>query len=126
MLVTKLSQFSDFDMKNPQTWVKNVNTDLNNLFLCDQGQIRFGTVGSTGMISSAENMSGQFYTYKTNATANTSDTINHTLGSTPQGYIVIRNNAAGIIYDAGTTWTPNQIFLKCSTSAMLTTIFIIK
>lgn len=126
MLITKLSQFSDFDMKTPQNWVKNVNTDLNNLFLCGQGQVRFGSVGMTGAITPGENISGQFYTYTTNGIANVADTVNHTLMATPQGYIVIRNNAAGIIYDAGTTWTPNQIFLKCSVASMLTTIFIIK
>lgn len=126
MIATKLSQLSDFDQKSPEVWVKNVNTDLNNIFLLDQGQVRFGNATANGSLSPCENISGQFYIYTTNAAPDTTDTIFHTLGATPQGYIVIRNNKSGVIYDAGTTWTPNQIYLKCSAASMLVTLFLIK
>jgi len=48
--------------------------------------------------------------------ANTEFSVTHHLGRVPNGYILTKSNLACNIYDSGTTWTTDLIYLKCDTA----------
>lgn len=102
---------------------QNVDTDLNSLFLAMQGRIRFGDGGDGDR---GENIHGQFQVYTSNGSANTEDTIAHTLGSVPIGYIVLKQDKASNVYLGSTAWTSSNIYLKQTGTSVSTTIFLLK
>lgn len=127
MIVTKTENPNDFSMTVPQQWTSEVDTDLKNICLALQGRIRFGSNASNNNMG--ENIMGQFITYTTNGTVNTQDTIPHTLGSVPVGYLVISKSIAGDIYqqaNTGTAWTAKNIYLKCTTASNTVTLFLLQ
>lgn len=127
MKTSKLSDFSNFDTEDSSSWARDVNTDLNNIFLCLSSRIRFGPNNTATNIG--ENIQGQFITYTTNATPDTQDTIAHKLGSIPIGYIVVSKSKAGDIYQqatTGTAWTSNNLYLKCTVASVTVTLFLIQ
>ncbi len=124
MKTTKISNFNTFDDTKPDQWARDVDSDLNTVFLCLSGRVRFGPNNNT--INMGENILGQFVTYTTNGSANTEDTVSHNLKSVPVGYIVVKQNKAGSIYDSGTTWNSSNLYLKCSVTSMLVTLFLIQ
>jgi hypothetical protein len=101
----------------------HVHTDLTNLFLFTQGRVRFGT-GTDG--DRGENIAGEFQVFTSNATPDTADSITHTLGSVPIGFIVINMDKGAVIYDSGTAWTSTTISLKTNTASTTATIFLLK
>ena len=105
---------------------KNVDTDLNALFLAMQGRIRFGDGGDGDR---GENLSGQFQSFTSHATANTEFSVAHTLGSVPVGYLVLGQDKAGSLYQlsgTGTAWTSSAIYFKCSVSSVTFLVFLLK
>jgi hypothetical protein len=107
----------------PGTYEDQLDTDIKNLYLWSNGRVRFGS-GVDG--ERGENISGEFQTYTSNAVADTADSIIHTLGSVPIGFIVVRRDKGGVVYDSGTAWTSTTISLKCSTASTVVTIFLLK
>jgi hypothetical protein len=105
------------------TYEQQLDSDVKNLFLLSQGRIRFGA-GVDG--ERGENISGEWQTYTSNATPDTADSITHTLGSVPIGFIVVNLDKGAVIYDSGTAWTTTTISLKCNTASTTATIFILK
>lgn len=65
-----------------------------------------------------DNHDAKIVNYTSNATPDTEDTLAHTLGKIPTGYIVCGKNKAGIIYDGSTSWTATNIYLKCDTASV--------
>lgn len=124
MKTTKVSNFNLFDNSDPESWARDVNSDLDTIFLCLSGRVRFGPNNTT--VNKGENILGQFVTYTTNSSSNTEDTVSHNLGSVPVGYIVVRQNKAGSVYDSGTTWTSGNLYLKCSATSMVVTLFLLQ
>jgi hypothetical protein len=57
-------------------------------------------------------------------TADTEFTVAHGLGRTPVGFIAIRIDRAGIVYDSGTAWDGTNIKLKCSAANAAVTLII--
>lgn len=100
-----------------------LDKDVEALTLALQGRLRFGGGGDGDR---GENISGEFQVYTSNAVADTEDTIAHTLGSVPIGYIVIKQNKASSVYEGGTSWTSTNIYLKQSNTSVTTTIFLLK
>lgn len=103
-----------------------LQTQINKIFTCLQGRISFGT-GVTSV--SGQNIDGEWRTYTSNAVADTEDTLAHTIGSIPLGYIVINQNKAGSIYGTpslGTAWTSSNIYLKCSVASVTFLLFLVK
>jgi len=80
------------------------SSDLDSIL---NGGLLFGTNFDAVMIS-----------VTSNATPDTEDTVAHTLGKAPTGYIVYYKDKAGDIYDGGTTWTTSSIYLKCSVASV--------
>lgn len=56
--------------------------------------------------------------------ANTEFTVAHSLKRIPTGYLVIRRDKGGVIYDSGTTFTVANIYLKCSVANAAITVLI--
>ena len=102
--------------------VRRLEQDMSQLFLSLQGRIRFGT-GTDG--DRGENMSGEFQVVTT-STADTEFTVNHTLGAVPIGYLVLKTNKGGVVYDSGKAWTKTSIYLKCSAASATITLFLIQ
>lgn len=65
-----------------------------------------------------DNVDCRSLTFTTSATPDASNTIAHTLGKVPIGYIVIYQNKAGSLYDSGTTWTSTNIYLKSNIASV--------
>ena len=57
-------------------------------------------------------------------TANTEFAVAHTLKRIPIGYLVIRNNKAGFVYDSSSAFTAENIYLKHSIANAAITILI--
>lgn len=123
MKLTQISNYNGFRISGLINYIRDVNQDFNNLFLGMQGRMRFGT-GVDG--ARGENISGEFQVFTSNASADTEDTIAHTLGSVPIGFIIINRDKGGVVYDSGTAWTSTNIFLKTTTTSTLVTIFLLK
>lgn len=102
-----------------------LQTQLNKMFTCVQGRVSFGTGvdGVDGM-----NIEGQWQTYTSSVTPDFEDTIGHTIGSVPLGYIVISQDKAGSAYKSstGTAWTSTNIYLKCSVASVTFLLFLLK
>jgi len=101
----------------------HVNTDLTNLFLMANGNVRFGT-GTDG--DRGENIAGEFQVFTTSATPDAENTIAHTMKTAPIGYIVLNQDKAGSLYDSGTAWTSSSIYLKSDVASVAFTVFLIK
>ncbi len=123
MIIVKESTSHRSSPDDPEN---HVDTDLKNLFLWSQGRVRFGD-GSDN--SNGENIEGQFQVFTSSATPDAENTIAHTLGSVPIGYIVIGQDKAGSLYqknDTGTAWTSSALYLKCDVASVDFTIFLLK
>lgn len=106
--------------------IRILQVQLDKLYQVLQGRVSFGT-GVDGI--DGQNIEGQWQTYTSNAVANTEDTIAHTVGSTPLGYLVISQDKAGTIYQqasTGTAWTSSNIYVKCSVASVTYLLFLIK
>ena len=108
--------------KDGTNFQTDVDTDLNNIFLCLQGRVRFGD-GVTG--ARGENISGEFRTFTT-STANTEVVVPHTLGAIPVGRIVIGQNKSGSLYSSTTAWDKNNIYVKSDVASVTFNIFLLK
>lgn len=72
----------------------------------------------------SDNFNAEIKTYTTNAVANTTDAVTHTLKRVPSGFLVINLDKAGIVYDSGTAWTATTISLKCSVATTIVKVLI--
>lgn len=122
MKLVKTSNLSSRKNENNQ-YDKNLDTDMSNLFTALKGRIRFGspTDGYRG-----ENISGEFQVFTSNATPDTEDTVAHTIGAVPVGYIVLKQDKAGSLYMSGTAWTSSNVYFKCDVASVAFTIFLLK
>lgn len=100
-------------------------TDLDLLLLrvvlMFQGRITFGS-GNDG--SNGENMKGQYQVYTTNGSADTEDTLAHTLPYIPSQFIVTSVNKGGVLYKGSTAWDGSNVYFKCTTTSTTVTVFI--
>ena len=67
-----------------------------------------------GGLKISDNFSAYTVTQADTGGANVAFTVEHTLKRVPSGFLVVNIDKAGIIYDAGTAWTVDKIYLKCS------------
>lgn len=122
MRLVKTSNMSTREDTKDQ-YQKNVDNDIANLFTAMAGRIRLGT-GVDG--ARGENISGEFQVFTSNATPDSEDTIAHTVGAVPVGYIVLKQNKAGSLYTGSTTWTSSNVYFKCNVASVTFTIFLLK
>lgn len=67
---------------------------------------------------------GRQISLTSNGVANTEDTVVHDLGRVPRGFLVIKADKAGNVYDSGTAWTQSRIYVKSSAATMALTLWI--
>lgn len=67
-----------------------------------------------GGILFSDNFDMDMTEFTADAVADAENTIAHGLGKIPSGYIVYYQDAAGSLYDSGTSWTSTNIYLKSS------------
>lgn len=89
--------------------LSNLDVDLKNIL--DRG------------ISFADNFDAVFVTYTSNATPNTEDTVAHTLGKVPTGYIPVLKDKAGDFYNTSAL-TKTNLLIKCSVASVTTTLLV--
>lgn len=124
MRTNKLSPSFRTDKDDPR--YKQVDTDLQNLFLITQSRIRFGD-GTDG--TNGENISGQFQEFTSDGSADTEFSVTHTIGSVPVGRIILFQDLAGSLYQGpstGTAWTATTVFFKCDVASVTFKVFLIK
>lgn len=122
MKLVKTSNLSNRKNETNQ-YDKNLDADISSIFTALKGRIRFGssTDGYRG-----ENISGEFQVFTSDSTPDTEDTIAHTIGAVPVGYIVLKQNKAGSLYLGSTTWTKSNVYFKCDVASVAFTIFLLK
>lgn len=127
MKLAKISKLPILNLPDVvRNYLRNLDSDIERLYLLTQGRVRFGT-GTDG--DRGENLSGEFVQFTTSGSANAENTIAHTLGSVPIGYIIIGQNKAASLYqlsDTGTAWTSSNIYLKCDTATVTFNVFLLK
>ncbi len=109
--------------ENKEQYRRNLDDDVKQLAILTHGRVRFGT-GVDG--ARGENISGIFQVYTSNGSADTEDTIAHGLNSVPIGYIVLKQDKASNVYEGGTAWDADSIFLKQTGTSVTTTLFLLK
>lgn len=121
---TGMEGFSDEQAKDKLAkYVRDLDIDIKQIFNALRSRIRFGS-GTDN--SKGENIAGEFQVFTSSATPDAENTIAHTLGSIPTGYIVINQNKAASLYANGTSWTSSNIYLKCNIASTTYTIFLLK
>lgn len=111
---------------NAESQITSLNRDLQSLFSALQGRVRFG-IGTDGF--NGENIAGQFQQFTTSGTPDAENTITHTLGSVPVGYIILWQDKAGSLYQGpstGTAWTPSNVYLKCNVASVTFLVFLLQ
>lgn len=106
--------------------IQILQRQVDKLYRALQGRISLGT-GVDGV--SGQNVEGEWRTYVSNGAPNTEDTLAHTVGSIPLGYIVVNQDKAGSIYQGpttGTAWTSSNIYVKCSIASVTFLLFLVK
>ena len=72
----------------------------------------------------AGNLAAKYVVFTSNGAANIEDAVAHTLGAVPTGYIVVRQDKAGIIYDSGLDFTTTTMYLKTSVASVTWTLLV--
>jgi hypothetical protein len=74
-----------------------------------------------------DNIDCRMISFTSNASPNTEDTVAHTLGKTPQGYIIYSKDKAGDLYTStgGTAWDATNMYLKCTVASVAFKIIVI-
>lgn len=109
-----------------EQYVTDVDFDIKNLFLQQQGRITFGdsTSGEPG-----NNIAGEFQQFTTDATPDTEFAVAHTLDVIPKGFLTLWQDKAGSLYQGpttGTAWTSSNVYLKCDVASVEFNIFLLK
>ena len=71
-----------------------------------------------------DNFNAEIKTIADSGNADSENTVAHTLKRVPTGYIVLKINKAGIVYDSGTAWTDTNLYLKCSAANCAITLMV--
>lgn len=121
----KVAKTSDYNTGNKgiEAQVRRQQRDLELIFTCLQGRVRFGT-GSDG--ARGENIMGEFQVISDTGAANTEFAVTHTLGSVPIGYLVTKNSKAGTVYDGTSSWTSTTLYLRHEAANANITVFILQ
>lgn len=125
MIVIKNSNLTR-GRQNLNNYVNDMDRDVKNLVIALQGKLRFGD-GTSG--EPGENISGEFVTLTTSGTPDAENTVAHTVGAIPKGFIVLWQDKAGSLYQGpstGTAWTSSNIYLKCNVASVTFNIFLLR
>jgi len=82
-----------------------------------------GRIGFGNLDGKERNLDGVVLTH-TFTLANIEESLQHSLGSFPLGYVVLRTSNGGVIYDGTSRTTKENIWLRSTTANNAVTIFI--
>lgn len=68
-------------------------------------------------ISFSDNVDCVFKTFTSSATPDAENTVAHTLGKVPTGYLVYSVNKAAVVYKGSTSWSASNIYLKVNVAS---------
>lgn len=74
-----------------------------------------------------DNFNAEVASLTSHAVADTEDTVAHTLGRVPTGYLVLHRSKAGVLYQGpatGTAWTATAIYVKSNVASTVYSILI--
>ena len=71
-----------------------------------------------------DNIDCVLVTLTSSATPDVENTVAHTLGKVPKGYLVYGQDKAGSLYKGTTTWTNSNIYLKSNVASVTFNIII--
>ena len=112
------------EMKDVNRYARELDRDIQNLITAFAAKIRFGDVADGNR---SENMSGEWQVVANTGAADTQFTVAHTLGAVPQGFLVVRIDKGGVVYeDTAGTWGETSIDLMCSAANAAVTLFLLK
>jgi hypothetical protein len=72
----------------------------------------------------SDNFNAEIKTIADSGVANAENTVAHTLKRTPTGYIVLKIDKGGVVYDSGTAWTDTNLYLKCGAANAAITLLV--
>lgn len=72
----------------------------------------------------AGQLNAVYVVYTSNGTADTEDTVPHSLGRVPVGYIVVKQDIASIVYDSTTSHTSTNLYLKNTGTSVTLTLLV--
>jgi len=121
--ITKRSLFNPFsDIKSAEIYARDIDDDMQRVMTAFAGRIRFGNGTTSG--DRGENISGNFFTFTTDATPGTTNTVTHDFTETSKGAIVLEQDIAGhLITDSKTTTTT---LFKSDVASVTFRIFLLK
>jgi hypothetical protein len=100
-----------------------INNNMDEAYRKINGQLTFGD-GSQS--SWAGNFFGQWIEFLTPSVADTEFAVDHGLGYTPVGRIVMRQDAAGQLYDSNIFgWGSDTVYFKCDVGDVLMKILLL-
>lgn len=112
----------DRDGKVPAGAILQINNAVERIANAINGALSLGD-GSQG--ARAGNLDAQFLEFTTPSTPNEEFELFHGLRRNAAGYLVVRRNAAAILYDSSIgSWGPESVFLKCNTASVLFKIMV--
>lgn len=75
-------------------------------------------------ITFSENVDIVFVQFTSSATPDAENTVAHTLGKVPTGFIVYSLDKAGVVYRSGTAFTATNIYLKVNVASVAVKILV--
>ena len=76
-------------------------------------------------IRPGDNLDAQTVSVTTHTTPGTEVAVAHTLKRVPAGYIVLKRDKEGVIYDGATAFSTSSIYLKSNVASVTATILIL-
>lgn len=109
--------------------IKTTNPDQKNEFEKALAVELFSFSGELAQILNkgikfSDNFNAEIKTIADSGVANAENTITHGLKRVPSGYIVLKIDKAGVLYDSGTAFTDTAIYLKCSAANCAITLLV--
>jgi hypothetical protein len=99
-----------------------LNGFMDNVTRKINGHLSFGTGAQS---SWAGNFYAQYIEFTTPGVPDTQFAVDHGLGATPIGRIVVRQDAAGTLYDVNLGgWGDNSVYFMCDTASVLMKIIL--
>jgi len=77
-----------------------------------------------GGLKFSDNFNAQIIPIADSGNADSENTVAHTLKRVPTGFLIIKINKAGIVYDSGTSWTTTNIYVKCNVANCAITLLV--
>lgn len=77
-----------------------------------------------GGLRFSDNFDAEFIEYTSNGSADTEDTVAHTLKRVPSGFILVNTDKAVSLYDSGTSWTATNLYLKANVASATVKILV--